>query len=129
MVRGRGGGRRPGDDSNVGPDRLGGAARARRTTAATDRNQDDVDVGLLLEDLERMGGDSCDEVWFVARVDVAVPMLGSQPFTVQPGVVEVVTDEHNLCSEIAHRLDLDRVGAFRSADDRGGPEEPRGKRN
>src|SRR5258708_12584252 len=124
MVRGRGGGRRPGDDSNVGPDRLGGAARARRTTAATDRNQDDVDVGLLLEDLERMGGDSCDEVWFVARVDVAVPMLVSQPFTVQPGVVEVVTDDHNPSPQTAPPLPLSHVPAFRTADVLAAPHDP-----
>src|SRR5258708_19631930 len=129
MGGGGGGGGCKGRGCRGGGGGLGGEARARSTTAATDRNQDDVDVGLLLEDLESMGGDACDEVWFVARVDVAVPMLGSQPFTVQPGVVEVVTDEHNLCSEIAHRLDLDRVGAFRTPDDRGPPQEPRGKRN
>ncbi len=117
------------DDLDAGADRLGRDAGSRRTAPAADRDKDYVDVGPLLEDFKGVRGHSRDEVGFVARMDIAVTMLGGQLLAVEPRVVEVVSDENNFSAEVTHRLDFDRVGAFRSADDRADAEELRGERH
>ena len=55
-----------GDDFDVGRCVFGDDAGAGGAASAADGDDHDVDLGLLLEDLERDGRDARDQVWLVA---------------------------------------------------------------
>src|SRR5260370_27341001 len=99
-------GRRPlrlhADDLDVRPDRLAGDTRAGGAAAATDGDDDDVDVRLLFERFQRMRADSRDEVRLIAGVDVAIAVLARELLAVLAGVVEVFPDQHHLSAEVTH---------------------------
>src|SRR5205085_12230219 len=80
-------------------DRLGGDASAGGAAAAADWHDDQLDVGLLLEDLERLRRDARDQVWLVARVNVSVAMLAGELFAVLAGFVEVLPVGDDLGAE------------------------------
>ena len=56
-------------------DRVRTMRTAARAAAAADRHQDDVDVGLLFEDLQRVGADAGDEQRLVGGMHVAQAAL------------------------------------------------------
>jgi hypothetical protein len=111
------------DHLGVGLHGLGDDARARRAAAAADRDDDHVDPGLLLEDLERLGRHSGDQQRLVAGMHVAVPALVREPLAVLAGIVEVMSMEDELRAEGTHRGDLDRVRRVGDADRRRHAEE------
>jgi hypothetical protein len=78
------------DHLDLRPDRLRDDARAGGAAAAADRDDDRVDVGPVLEDLERLGADAGDQERLVAGVDVAVAVLGGEPLAVLARGVEVL---------------------------------------
>ncbi len=128
-VRGR---RRIGLDADhldAGAHRLGGDARARRSAPAADGDDDHVDRRLVLEQLERRGRDASDQVRLVARVDVAVAVLGSELRAVLARLVEVASVRDDLRAERLHRRELHRIHALGHADDRAHAEQPRGVRD
>ncbi len=79
------------------------------TAAAADRDDQDVEVGLPLERLQRVGADSRDQMRLVAGVDVAVAVLARKRLAVLARVIEVVTVEDELRAEALHRGDLHGV--------------------
>ena len=80
-------------------DRLGGDAGAGGSAPAADRHDDDVDLRLLLEDLERVRPDAGDQQRLVAGVDVAVAVLGREPLAVLASLVEVLPVDDELGAE------------------------------
>jgi hypothetical protein len=106
------------DDFQVRLDGLAGDARSCCATAAADRHDQDIDVGLGLEQLERRRSDPGDQVRLVAGVDVAVAVLARETFRVLPGLVEVPPVDDELRAEPLHRRELDRVRALGDAHDR-----------
>src|SRR3984885_12622666 len=113
------------DDLNRRPDRLGHDAGASGPAAAADRDHDDLGVRLRLQDLQGVGADPGDQRGLVARVDVAVAVLGGQLLAVLAGLVEVAPVQHHLGAEGLHRLHLHRVGLLRCAHDRAHAEQVR----
>ena len=97
---------------------LGGDAGTGHTASASDRNDEDVRLGLLLENLERLGCDACNQVRLVTGVDVAVPVLPGQLLTVLAGLVEVAALGHDLGAEGFDRRNLQRVCADGDANHR-----------
>ena len=69
--------------------RLRGEARPGRAAASADRDEEGFRLRLLLEDLQRAGGDACDEHGLVGRVDVARVGLARQQLAAPARLVEV----------------------------------------
>ena len=107
------------DDLDLRPDRLGDDAGSGSPAAAADRHDDRIDVGTLLEDLERAGADAGDQERLVAGVHVAVAVLDGEALTMLAGLVEVPPVHDQLGAESAHRRELDRVRGLGHADARG----------
>ena len=108
---------------------LGGDARTRRSAPAAHGDDDHVDLRLVFQQLERRGRDAGDQVRLVARVDIAIAVLGRELRAVLARLVEVASVRDDLRSERLHRRELHRIHALGHADDRAHAEEPRGIRD
>ena len=113
------------DHLDLGPDRLRDDAGAGGAAAAADGHDDRIDVGPVLDDLERLGSDPGDQERLVAGVHVAVAVLGGEALAVLAGRVEVLSVHDQLGAERPHRSELDRVRILGDADARGDAVEAR----
>ena len=89
-------------------------------------HDDRVDVGPVLDDLERLGADARDQERLVAGVDVAIAVLGGEGLAVLAGRVEVLPVHDQLGAERPHRGELHRVRVLGHADARCDAVEARG---
>ena len=99
-----------------GSDRAGHDAGAGHAAAASDRTDDHVDIGLGLQDLQRLSGHAGHDERLVCDVDHPVAFLGGESSTVLPGLIEVLAKGDHLRTEPLHGLDLERVGSLRHHD-------------
>src|SRR5229473_1206667 len=109
LVAGRRLGRLHADHLDLRIHRFGDDARPRSAAAATDWHDDHLDVGLLLEDLERIRPNAGDQIRFVARMDVAVAVFLGESSGVHPSLIEIDAMGYDLGPEPVDRLHLDWV--------------------
>ena len=82
-----------------------------RAAAATDGDDEHIDVRSFFEHLERGRRDPRDEVRLVARVDVAQPPRGRETLALDARLVVVGAVLDDGCAMRAHCRDLDGISA------------------
>jgi hypothetical protein len=105
------------DHAQASTERLSDDARAGRTAPPANRHDDRVDVGPLLDDLERGRGDASDEVGLVCVVDVAQSFAGGDALDVLPRRIEVFAFVPDFRAERSHRRHFRRIRARGDDDD------------
>ena len=99
-------------------------AHPRRAAATAHRHDDRLNVWQVFQDFQCIGAHAGDEVRFVARVDVAIALLGGQALHDLAGGVKVGAVKAYLGAQGAHGGYLARVGSLRHADDDAHAKEP-----
>ena len=97
--------------------------QTRRATSGPDGDVDGVDVGQVLEDLEGVCRDACDQVGLVRRVNVAESLGGGGFLGVESRVVELSSVKAHFGAERSHRRHLGGIGLFGDHHDRSNAEE------
>ena len=103
-----------------------GDANTGSATAATDGDEDDVEIGLIFQHFKGLGADACDEQGFVAGMDIAIAVRARQFFAVQLGFVVGRAMLDDLGAHTFHGGNLARIGFFGDDDDGFNAEKTRG---